>query len=545
MSKRLFLFLLLVFIILNIGLGSWGLTESSEARYAEISREMLLSKDYINPSLLGVYHYHKPPITYWITTLGYKIFGVNEFGARFFLQIAIIIQLLLVYNIAQLLFNQKKVSLLATVVYFSFPIVLISSRNLTTDAYLTTFIMATIYFWLARIKNALGLWALYAFYICLGLAILTKGPVALLFVITFIIVHHWMLKKRIRTSFHGIVGLLLFFGISTSWYVFLWLKDPSFLDYFLHRQVADRIFSNSFSRTKPFYFYIIILPALLFPWVLVLLKNIFGKGKSFFRRKDGISILVISVVILILLFSIFKTKLILYILPLFWMVAIVIAKMLVTMEPKKLKILNITYAIMSLLLVVASLLFYLFNMSYLNISLWEVLLTLGLVSLWFFIYFKIKNTKPLTTGILAAGFSTILLIFGMFIMGDNPGEINSIKRISSFVEKVNPSSKKFVLVYNYLLDSAPFYLKGDIVTINAGHNTTERDIQFQPNEHWKKNLINWSDESQKSYLVSLLDKPNSFLILRKRDSGDDKLKTLLYHFQKRKEFEKWIVYYHN
>src|SRR5690606_2064027 len=179
------------------------------------------------------------------------------------------------------------------------PIVLISSRNLTTDAYLTTFIMTAIYFWLARIKNALGLWALYAFYICLGLAMLTKGPVALLFVLTFIIVYHWIFKKKIKTSFHGFVGFLLFFGISTSWYVFLWLKDPSFLDYFLHRQVADRIFLNSFSRAKPFYFYIIIFPALLFPWVLVLLKNIFGKRKSFFGRKDDMSILVFSIVILL------------------------------------------------------------------------------------------------------------------------------------------------------------------------------------------------------------------------------------------------------
>src|SRR5690606_42057507 len=141
---------------------------------------------------------------------------------------------------------------------------------------------------------------------------------------------------------------------------------------------------------------------------------------------------------------------------------IVTAKMLVTLEPTKLKVLNITYAIMCLLLLVASLLFYLIDMAYLSISPWEVLSTLGLVSLWFLIYFKINNTKPLNTGILAVGFSTILLIFGMFIMGDNPGEINSIKSVSHFVEKVNPSSKKSVLVYNYLLDSAPFYLNGDI-----------------------------------------------------------------------------------
>ena len=545
MSKKLLPFLLFTFIILNIGLGSWGLTESSEARYAEISREMLLSNDYLNPTLLGIYHYHKPPVTYWITSLGYKIFGISEQGARFFLQLAILIQLLLVYKIAQLLFNDKKVSLLAALIYFSFPIVLISSRNLTTDAYLTLFIMAAIYFWLARTKNVLGVWALYAFYICLGFAILTKGPVALLFVLTFILVRHWLLKKKIKTSFHGIVGLLLFFAISTSWFLFLWMRDPTFLDYFLHRQVTDRMFSNSFNRGKPFYFYIVLLPAILFPWVLLPFQNTHGKWQDFSGRKDGTDVLVFSTGILILLFSLFKTKLILYILPLFWMVAIVIAKKLVTAAASILRTLNIAYALMCLLLLLASFLIYLFDIPYISISKWEVLSTFGLVALWFIIYSKMKKTRPLTIGILAVGFSSILLISSMFVMGDNPGEINSIKEVSNFVEKVDPSPKKSVLVFNYLLDSAPFYLHGSIVTINAGHNTTQRDVQFQPNDQWKNNLINCDDRSQKPYLDSLLGNPNSFLLLRKKDSENEKLKSLLYHFQKRKEFEKWIVYYHN
>ena len=55
------LFICLAFFCLIIGLGSYGLAESSEARYAEISREMFLSGDYLNPQLLGIFHFHKPP----------------------------------------------------------------------------------------------------------------------------------------------------------------------------------------------------------------------------------------------------------------------------------------------------------------------------------------------------------------------------------------------------------------------------------------------------------------------------------------------------
>ena len=94
------------------------------------------TKLYDHPKLMEIKHYHKPPVTYYVTVLGFKIFGVNAFGARFFLQIAILIQLFLIYQITFLLFNDKKISLAAALIYFSLPLVLISSRNLTTDAYL-------------------------------------------------------------------------------------------------------------------------------------------------------------------------------------------------------------------------------------------------------------------------------------------------------------------------------------------------------------------------------------------------------------------------
>ena len=80
MKFKVIVFLFASFFLLNINLGSWGVTETSEARYAEISKEMLESGDFIHPTLMGIAHYHKPPLTYYITTVGYKIFGVSEYG---------------------------------------------------------------------------------------------------------------------------------------------------------------------------------------------------------------------------------------------------------------------------------------------------------------------------------------------------------------------------------------------------------------------------------------------------------------------------------
>ena len=111
----------LAFILLISGLGSWGLTESSEGRYAEIGREMYRSGDYLHPTDLGIRHYHKPPMTYYLTSLGYAIFGVNEFGARFFLAVTFTLEILLIWKMAMLLFNDRKMALASSVAYFSIP----------------------------------------------------------------------------------------------------------------------------------------------------------------------------------------------------------------------------------------------------------------------------------------------------------------------------------------------------------------------------------------------------------------------------------------
>src|SRR6056297_1195908 len=99
MKKKFYLILFFLFIALVTGSGSWGLTESSEARYAEIAREMVITGDFLRPSLLGIHHYHKPPITYQLTALSYEVFGINEFSARFLLSIAFILQVYFVFRI--------------------------------------------------------------------------------------------------------------------------------------------------------------------------------------------------------------------------------------------------------------------------------------------------------------------------------------------------------------------------------------------------------------------------------------------------------------
>lgn len=140
----------------------WGVIETSEARYAEISREMFRSGDWLHPRLLNIHHYHKPPITYWLTAISYSIFGVNAFAVRFFLTVAFCLQVFLILKIAQQLFENTRTAWYAALVYATLPTVLISVRGLTTDAYLSTFVLLSIYWWIGYLKSS-KVYFLYCF----------------------------------------------------------------------------------------------------------------------------------------------------------------------------------------------------------------------------------------------------------------------------------------------------------------------------------------------------------------------------------------------
>lgn len=125
------------------GINAWGPLESSEARYAEIGREMLVSGDWLHPRLLGIQHFHKPPLTYWLTAAGLAVAGPTAAGVRLLPALAVLLQVVLVYGLGRLFFHgNRALALVAAVVYGTLPVVLISALNVTTDAYLATFELA-------------------------------------------------------------------------------------------------------------------------------------------------------------------------------------------------------------------------------------------------------------------------------------------------------------------------------------------------------------------------------------------------------------------
>lgn len=521
-----------IFIVSLFQLNSWGITESSEARYAEITKEMFESGNYMHPTKMGIYHYHKPPLTYYITTLGYYLFGQNEFGARFFLSVALLIQLILVYKTALLLFNDKKTALLAVILCFSTPLVLASVRNLTTDAFLNTFVLMAIYFWLRYLDNKKFF---LLFYFSLALGFLTKGPLVLIPILVFQSTWYLYRKIRVKLSVYDLIGIIIFFALSGWWYLIIMQENPTIWNYFIKNQLYGRMATkDAFSRGRPFWYYFVFVPLSLFPWVVYIFFSFTKKQKTEINsiKKKA---LMTSFLLIILIFSVFKTKLIFYVLPaLFFLILYCSDHLKNISENIWRKLTFYLYGYFTLIFIVASIALALHKIEVSLVGI--IILFLSLLASMFFI----KNTDWFHKNMYTLLLNTLaILVFSTYVMQSNELLINSVKPVATFVNSLKSNN---VYVYNYLLPSMCFYTNKNIITINNGNYTSKREVQFEQNLNYLKTYYNFEDKKEISRFNANFKTNDAVFLVRKKENIPDYIKTKL-HFRHKKYCKKWVLYY--
>lgn len=236
MSRRINLWwvlaALLCFPLLNMWL--YPLADTTEPRYAEIARLMAQTGDWITPWFEpGVPFWGKPPLSFWMEALSFKLFGVSEFAARLPSWLATLgtVALLVAYTRS---FFGKRTAQWAAIIYSSCALVYIASGAVMTDSFLalgTTFSM-TAYAMAAR--KPTWFWR-YGFFAGLAIGLLAKGPLVLVLVAGPIV--PWLLwqapERRTLRALPWGWGILLTLAISMPWYILAELKTPGFLNYFI------------------------------------------------------------------------------------------------------------------------------------------------------------------------------------------------------------------------------------------------------------------------------------------------------------------------
>lgn len=319
-ERKLFYFLLGYGCLLLLSVWQLSLIESTEARYGEIAREMLASGNFLEPRFNGVYHFHKPPLPYWAMAAGMALFGVNDFGVRFFGVVAAVIALYFFHRTAQVLCEDRRQAFSAVLVLASSFMFMAISRLVSTDIYLTCCVMGAHFFLFSQVygersrRNALG------YGLMLGLGFMVKGPVVFLFTLLPQLAAK-LVDQRHRRLFTGgdvLVGAGCFLAVATPWYICVISKHPDLFSYFTMTQTVDRVATERFKRVEPFWFFPVLFAGTFLPYTFSLLRGLCRYREWTPRFRALLLYLLLPMVV----FCISKSKLPPYIVPFYGTAAV-------------------------------------------------------------------------------------------------------------------------------------------------------------------------------------------------------------------------------
>lgn len=328
---RLILSLMLVGVFLFLyllPLGVRPLVIPDEARYAEISREMLISGDWIVPRLNGLKYFEKPPLGYWLNATAIQLLGENEFAVRFPSAVAVGLTAVLLFVWAHKFSDDRATPLLATTVFLLSFEVLAVGTFCVLDSMLSLWVTAAIIalFFACRAQEARKRMPLLILAgVACGLAFLNKGFLGLalpVMVIVPFMIWQGQFKRCLRMAWVPLVAALL---TALPWSILIYRREPDFWHYFFWVEHIDRFLSpRGRQHPEPLWYYVPILLAGAMPWTPLLGPIVQGLRQT--SRKDPmVRLAVCWLVFPFLFFSVCSGKLGTYVLPCYPPLAFLIA----------------------------------------------------------------------------------------------------------------------------------------------------------------------------------------------------------------------------
>jgi 4-amino-4-deoxy-L-arabinose transferase-like glycosyltransferase len=268
--------LALIWTLLLVLAATRPLAVPDEGRYGEIGRWMLQSGDWLTPRLNGIPFFHKPPYLYWLQAMSLASFGINELALRLVPALHAGLMMLALYLSARAI-STEQVARRAAIMLGTSLAFLIGGQYINHDMLVATWIGVAIwcfgFSFKAGDKPHAGL-ARLGFVAC-ALGFLSKGLIG--FALPGLVLFIWLIwtrqfKKVLYLPW--LTGLVLFAVVALPWFVLSYQQFPDMLGYIFGTHQFQRYTGKTFNNPQPWWFYLLALLLLLFPWVLFALQQL-------------------------------------------------------------------------------------------------------------------------------------------------------------------------------------------------------------------------------------------------------------------------------
>jgi 4-amino-4-deoxy-L-arabinose transferase-like glycosyltransferase len=309
-------------IVFFWGLGSLDLMSLNEGRRALAIQEMVANGDWLLPHLNGELYLTKPPLLYWLSSAFAVFGGVNEWTLRLPSALAAIAALWMVYR-----YTLKQAGPWAGL--FSVQILVANlgfamlGRRAEIEMLLTALCVGSILSALQYIQTQSSKNWIYLSYFLLALALMTKGPLVLLLVtLPLLVAAIYTKNPHIKTVLLNWRGWLIFIVVGLAWYaVVSWQLGLDIWQKVVQRDMLDKMQSDT---TKPLLSYL--------GWIsvdfMLLIALFLVRPKQFFKQQihqPHQLVLLVAAVLPFILFSLFSNKHAKYLLPIYPIIAILLA----------------------------------------------------------------------------------------------------------------------------------------------------------------------------------------------------------------------------
>ncbi len=258
--------LLVLYLTLFFRLGSLAYMGADEARYARVAEEMLARGQYVTPRLEDAPWLEKPPLLYWLEAASFRLWGISEGAARFPSAMLGALTALLTGGLAWTMAGFRA-GLMSCLILATSALFVGWFRTASTDAPLTAALTMALAcgYWAAQSRRISWMGLAGA---ALGLAVLAKGPVALILLGGIFAVYSAIRQEFPWSLAQTAVGALTTLLVALPWFWLVWLENgyDFLLTFWLNHHIA-RFISDIHHHSQPFWYYLPVLLSGFFPWV--------------------------------------------------------------------------------------------------------------------------------------------------------------------------------------------------------------------------------------------------------------------------------------